>query len=106
MSDTPLADELFDRSKDDRAMIVGSEIRAALRELRQRAEAAESETTQWKLLADDRWAQCQHESKMRDEAEAEVERQRALLIALQQHDPEAFCWVCQRPEFAWCREDG
>ena len=37
--------------------------------------------------------------------ESEVERQRALLIALQQRDPNTFYLVCQRPEFAWCREE-
>lgn len=36
-----LSDELFERSKDDRAMIVGSEIRAAIQEQRNEIETLE-----------------------------------------------------------------
>ena len=39
---------------------------------RKRAEAAEADAEKWKLLAGERWVQCQHEAQMRDRAEAHV----------------------------------
>ena len=48
---------------------------------RKRAEAAEAEAMRWKLLGDERWGQCQHESKMRDEAEARLEKTQLLYEA-------------------------
>lgn len=35
---------------------------------------AQDEQAKWKALADERWEQCKHEAKMRDEAEADIER--------------------------------
>jgi hypothetical protein len=97
------ADEIFERSKNDRAMIVGSEIRGAIQEVRDERDALKADLqTNASLLARqcDMARQAENE---RDALKAEVEKRTKTLmkiLALQKDGEAEIAELRETLEFA------
>jgi hypothetical protein len=114
------ADEIFEKSKDDRAMIVGSEIRGAIHEVRNERDALKAEVTA--LKKDDfdmlRIAESENEflktemtrlTKERDFARADCRRLREIETRLREtlgkygvHSEGCDCGCVPTPEGSVC----